>query len=79
MGKFDIEYDEWDMRYMNETKLRVGEINSDIINVVDLIAKDISSASILTDNTFIRNYSYFGDYEVDNAFLNGIVMNMNLY
>ena len=69
MGKFDTEYDEWNMRFMNETKLRVSIINSDVINVVDVIAKDISADSILTDNIWTSNYSYFGDYEVDNAFL----------
>ena len=69
MGKFDTEYDEWNMRFMNETKFRVAVINSDVINVVDLVAKDISSGSILTDNMWSRNYSYFGDYEVDNAFM----------
>ena len=69
MGKFDTEYDEWNMRMMNETRLKVSIVNADILYVVDIIAKDISSQSILTDNIHTSNFTYYGDYEIDNAFL----------
>ena len=69
MGKFNTEENEFDTTDMIDVKLKIGEINSNSINVTDIVANDISVNETIVSRINITNYAYYGDFEIDNAFL----------
>ena len=69
MKKFNTEENEFDTTDMIDVKLHIGEINSNLINVTDVVANDISVNETIVSRINITNYAYYGDFEIDNAFL----------